>query len=119
MLQNARSANMRLSKRNGQLVSIMMKVELSRARLAGYIDRVREVDDKPHPLGVREADLIEGAATDFNRAPTTEQLLAMNDKTFGKAIDGLSEEELAAVLGRPEEDEGTELQPGLHRPRSY
>ncbi len=115
-LQVARGANILLSKRNRALVSQLVSTEVSRARLAGYIDRVRETDNRPEPLGVREADLVSGALG-LGGPPSTEQLLAMNNKKFAQAIDGMSEEELAQVLGRPEADEDDEF--GLHRPNSY
>jgi len=65
------------------------------ARLAGYIDRVREENGQPFIRG--------GTPEELDTRERIEQILNMGDREFEKTLNGMSQEEIDDVLGKPDE----------------
>ena len=87
-----------LQSRNRRLITRLLSAHMAIARLCGFIERVHEKDGERPAIGELSQD-----GFGIDRRKCVEELLNMGDRQFGRTIEAMGEDELADLLGKPDE----------------
>jgi hypothetical protein len=90
--------NRLLEARGYRLITKLLSAHMAIARLCGFIERVHEKDDERPEIGEMAKS---GVGIDSRKR--IEELLNMGDLQFGRAVEAMGEDELADILGKPDE----------------